>query len=252
MEKLANITQEDINNGVLNRMLYNAGISDVQQYVQHFQKNVQDKIVEELENADPKSADSDEEIASAASVQSWINGLRLRLDDPIKPPVTETVSTTSEQSTGPTDLHSWAKHTVPTGLTSSNSEMTTTTITVTKTDSDTSIPTGDLGSWLNNWSKSLAEQPPPTSLDTWLKSLISENIDIPIGKANSPKGRLNTYLNAAQQVLSQHGYDVSNEIEPPTSIKTDTGMFGNVKQMYFLVSYHSFFYFNPPKSLCFF
>ena len=56
-------------------------------------------------------------------------------------------------------------------------------------------------------------------------------------KQLAPKGRLNSYLNAAQEVLSQHGYNVSNEITPPTSVQAKTGMFGNVKQMYFLVSF---------------
>ncbi|CAF4854267.1 unnamed protein product, partial [Rotaria sp. Silwood2] len=28
--------------------------------------------------------------------------------------------------------------------------------------------TGNLGTWLNDWSKSLGEQPPPKSLDEWL------------------------------------------------------------------------------------
>ena len=42
MEKLANITETDIKNGVLNRMLADAGIPNVQEYVNNFhhkQKN---------------------------------------------------------------------------------------------------------------------------------------------------------------------------------------------------------------------
>lgn len=241
MDKLANITQEDIQNGVLNRMLSNAGITDVQEYVHEFQKKVEDKIVEELEHSDPSSVDSDEEIASPADVQSWINGLRLRLDDPIKPPVTQPTESTQTTST---NLHSWIKNAAPTDLASSHTSTSVTTQTI-STDSKTEVSSGDLGTWLNNWTKSLTEQPPPTSLDTWLQSLISENITEPIGKANSSKGRLNTYLNAAQQVLSKHGYDVSNEVIPPTNVHENTGMFGNVKQMYFLVSNH----FYSSKSL---
>jgi hypothetical protein len=236
MEKLANITQADINNGVLNRMLLKAGISDVQEYVTKFHQKTEDKIVEEFEHSDVNKTHHDEQIAPPAVIQSWVTGLRLRLDDPIKPPTPSPPSPQQQQR--PTDLTSWMHRMAPTNLNSSTE--TTITETTTTSDGDTAV-TGNLGTWLNDWSKSLGEQPPPTSLDNWLQGLVSKNMDEPITKATSPKGRLNSYLNAAQEVLSQHGYQVSNAVTPPTSVKAETGMFGNVKQMYFLVSCGSSF-----------
>jgi hypothetical protein len=331
MEKLANLTQTDINNGVLIRMLANAGIPDVQEYVKTFHQETEDLIVEEFEHSDRNKADNDEQIVPPADIQSWIAGLRLRLDDPIKAPAPEQLQqqqlpqdihglvknlrpiinntghiNSAEQqpkqqqqqlptdvqgwitglgprlddpiqpslgeqqqqqqqlptdvqgwitglrprlddpiqpSSGeqqqqkqlPTDLTTWMHRITPINLPSSTDAAKTETTT---TSNDDTAVTGNLGTWLNDWSKSLAEQPPPTSLDNWLQSLIPTNMNEPIGKATNPKSRLNTYLNAAQEVFSQHGYNVSNEVTPPTSIETKTGMFGNVKQMYFLVSCH--------------
>jgi len=232
MEKLANITQADINNGVLNRMLFNAGISDVQEYVKQFHQETEELIVEELEHPDSNKADNYEQIAPPANVQSWIAGLRLRLDDPIQPPP-PLPEPQQQQPTPPANLTSWMQRMAPIGLLSSTDTTTTETTTI---SNDDTVVTGNLGTWLNDWSKSLTEQPPPTSLDNWLQSLVSQNMHEPIGKAANPKGRLNTYLNAAQEVLSQHGYNVSNEVTLPTSVETKTGMFLNVKQMYFLVS----------------
>jgi hypothetical protein len=231
MEKLANITQTDINNGVLNRMLLNAGISDVQEYVKQFHQETEELIVEEFEHPDLNQADNYEQIAPPADVQSWITGLRLRLDDPIQPPPPEPQQ--QQPPPPPANVTSWMQRMAPTDLIASTD--TTTTETIIISNDDTAV-TGNLGTWLNDWSKSLAEQPPPTSLDNWLQSLVSQNMNEPIGKAANPKGRLNTYLNAAQDVLSQHGYNVSNEVTPPSSVEMKTGMFGNVKQMYFLVS----------------
>lgn len=248
MEKLANITQNDINNGVLNRMLASAGISDVQEYVQLFQQQIENKVIEDLEQSEANAIDNDEQIAPPADVQSWITGLRLRLDDPIIPP---TVEPPKQQQ--PTDLKSWMNHMTPINLststdtTSTQTTTITTTTTTTITSNNESAVNGNLGIWLNDWSKSLAEQPPPTSLDTWLQGLVSQNMHDPIGKATNSKGRLNTYLNAAQDVLSEHGYHVSNEVTPPTSVEAKTGMFGNVKQMYFLVSF--FFILSQSHSL---
>jgi hypothetical protein len=234
MEKLANITQTDINNGVLNRMLLNAGISDVQEYVEKFHQEVEDKVVDDLEHSDLNKTDVDEQIAPAADVQNWIMGLRLRLDEPIKPP--EPKPPQKQQQPPPADLKSWMQGIAPVNLHSST-DITTTQTTITVDDDDDTPVSGNVGTWLNDWSKNLAQQPPPTSLDNWLQGLVSNNINEPIGKAASSKGRLNSYLNAAQQVLSQHGYDVSNKVTPSTSVETKTGMFGNVKQMYFLVSF---------------
>ena len=125
----------------------------------------------------------------------------------------------------------------PTNLSSSN-DITITTLEPAATPTSDAALTGNLGTWLTDWTKNLTEQPPPASLDHWLQGLVSQNMHEPIGKTTSPKGRLNTYLNAAQEVLSQHGYNVSNEITPTTNIEqTKGGMFGNVKQMYFLVCF---------------
>ncbi|CAF3887588.1 unnamed protein product, partial [Rotaria sordida] len=49
MEKLANLTQNDINNGVLNRMLVNVGIPDVQEYVKNFHQETEELLVKEFE-----------------------------------------------------------------------------------------------------------------------------------------------------------------------------------------------------------
>ncbi|CAF3432797.1 unnamed protein product [Rotaria sp. Silwood1] len=229
MEKLANITQQDISNGVLNRMLANAGIPDVPEYVKHFHQETEELIIEELEHPDSNKADNDEPIASPADVQSWIIGLRLRLDDPIQPPLPKQQEPQKQQ---PTDLNTWMQGMIPND-THPSTDNNVSEIITTSNDDDT-VVTGNLGTWLNDWSKSLCEQPPPKSLDDWLQSLVSNNMHEPIGKANTSKGRLNSYLNAAEKVLSEHGYDVSNEIKPSTNVETKVGMFGNVKQMYFL------------------
>jgi hypothetical protein len=294
MEKLANLTQTDINNGALIRMLVNAGIPDVQEYVKQFHQETEELIIEEFEYPDRNKANNDEQIVPPADIQSWITSLRFRLDDPSQSPLPEEQqqlpqdvqslikdlrpvinntghinsteqqpkqqqqkqklpadvqgwitdlrprlddpiqpSSCEKQQQLPTDFTSWMQRIAPIGLLSSTD--TTTTETITISNDDTAV-TGNLGTWLNDWSKSLAEQPPPTSLDNWLQSLVSQNMNEPIGKAANPKGRLNTYLNAAQDVLSQHGYNFSNEVTPPNSVEMKTGMFGNVKQMYFLVS----------------
>jgi len=166
-----------------------------------------------------------------ADVQGWITGLRPHFDDPIQ----STLCEKQQQQQLPTNFTSWVQRIAPVGLLSSTD---TTTTETTTTSNDETVVTGNLGTWLNDWSKSLAEQPPPASLDNWLQSLIPNNMHESIGKVNNPKGRLNSYLNAAQEVLSGHGYNVSNEVTPPTNVKTKSGMFGNVKQMYFLVSFN--------------
>jgi hypothetical protein len=292
MEKLANLTQTDINNGALIRILANAGIPDVQEYVRNFHQATEDLILEDFEHSHPHTVDNDEQIVPPADIQRWIAGLRPRLDNSsqqllpkkqeqqqltqnvqslimnLGPDRNHTAHTDSieqhplpgdiqswitglqprldkpiqpspreqqQEKQPPTDLTSWMQGIAPVNLHSSTDIITTQTITTVDDDDGTPV-IGNLGTWLNDWSKSLAQQPPPTSLDNWLQSLVSNNINEPIGKAASSKGRLNSYLNAAQQVLSQHGYDVSNKVTPPTSVETKTGMFGNVKQMYFLVS----------------
>ncbi|CAF4560711.1 unnamed protein product [Rotaria sp. Silwood1] len=262
MEKLANLTQQDINNGVLNRMLANAGISDVPEYVKHFHQETEELLMEEFEQSDRNIAHNDDQIVPSTGIhnwikglrprldapiqstipeeqqqkqeqlptdiQGWINGLRPRLDDPIQPPLPKQQESQKQQ---PTDLNTWMQGMIPSGM---HPPTDNTASKATNTSSDDTVVTGNLGTWLNDWSKSLGEQPPPKSLAEWLHSLIPKDMHEPIGKANTSKGRLNSYLNAAEKVLSEHGYNVSNEIKSSTNVETKVGMFGNVKQMYFL------------------
>ncbi|CAF1043229.1 unnamed protein product [Adineta steineri] len=231
MENLATINQTDINNGVLNRMLAKAGIPDVQEYINQFHNETENLIVEEFEHPDLNKVDNNEQIASPTDVQNWITGLRLRLDDPIQTPLPQQQQ--SQEIPPPKDIKTWMHRMGPSNVHSST-ETTIDTTEITTINNDINPANGDLGTWLNQWSKSLTEQPPPTSLDNWLKGLVPDNMHEPLSKANSSKGRLNSYLNAAEQVLSKHGYDVSNEVKPSTNVKVKSGMFGNVKQMYFL------------------
>ncbi|CAF0876244.1 unnamed protein product [Rotaria sordida] len=258
MEKLANLTQNDINNGVLNRMLVNVGIPDVQEYVKNFHQETEELLIKEFEHSDRNNTHKDEQIVPPTDihswitslrprlddsiqpslpqeqqqlpvdVQGWINGLRPRLDDPIQSPLPKQQEPQKQQ---PTDLQSWMQGMIPSDIHLSTENTTSET---TATSNDNSAVTGNLGTWLTDWSKNLSEQPPPKSLDDWLQGLIPNNMHEPIEKANNSKVRLNSYLNAAQKVLSEHGYNVSNEIKPSNNIPTKVGMFGNVKQMYFL------------------
>ncbi|CAF0997964.1 unnamed protein product [Adineta steineri] len=343
MENLATITQADINNGALIRMLNKAGIPDIQEYIKHFHQETEELIIEEFEHPNADKLDNDEQIVPPADIQSWITGFRPNVDDPIKPVLFEqeqqpkpqpplpkdiqgwitglgprlddhnkppsseqeqqpkpqpplpkdvqgwitgfgprlddhNMPPSSEQEQQPKpqpqpqpplpkdiqgwitrlqprpddpiqpplpqqqqsqeipppkDLQSWLHRMGPSNVHSST-ETTIDTTEITTINNDINPANGDLGTWLNQWSKSLTEQPPPTSLDNWLKGLVPNNMHEPLSKANSSKGRLNSYLNAAEQVLSKHGYDVSNEVKPPANVQVKSGMFGNVKQMYFL------------------
>ncbi|CAF1003049.1 unnamed protein product [Rotaria sordida] len=193
MEKLANLTQNDIDNGVLNRMLVNAGISDVQEYVNNFHQETEELLVEEFKHPDLNRTNNDEQIAPPADVQSWIMGLRLRLDDPIQPPLPKQQEPQKQQ---PIDVQSWMHGMIPDNMHPSTDN---TAPEISTTSSEDSAVTGNLGTWLTDWSKNLSEQPPPKSLDDWLQGLIPNNMQEPIGKANSSKVRLNSYLNAAQK-----------------------------------------------------
>ncbi|UJR26851.1 hypothetical protein I4U23_008163 [Adineta vaga] len=233
MENLAKLTETDINNGVLNRMLVNAGIADVHEYVEKFHQDTEALIIEEFEHPDPNKTDNNEQIIPPGDVQNWITSLRLHLDDPNPASVPEPQQLPKRNI--PTDVKSWMQHMTPIGLHSSN-EINTNVIPDTTITND--ALSGNLSTWLTDWSKNLTEQPPPTSLDNWLKRLVPDDLHEPLTKANTAKGRLNTYLNAAQQVLSQHGYDVSTQAKPSSSsaanVQVKSGKFGNVKQMYFL------------------
>ena len=229
MEKLANLTQADINNGALTRMLASAGIPDVHQFVTQFNQETADLIVEEFEHPNPNSWSEEDQAAVPTDVQSWITGLRLRLDDPIEPSVPKP----KPEPYRPTDLNSWMQHMAPVHLHSDTPPSATAPIVP---EHSSSAVTGDLTSWLTDWSKSLAELPPPASLDSWLQGLVPANMHEPLNSSTTPKGRLNSYLNAAQKVLSEHGYQVDTNAKPAGLPPAKAGMFGNVKQMYFLVS----------------
>jgi len=276
METLATLTPTDIQNGVLQHILANAGISDVQQYVNDFHRETENLILEDFENSTSDEDITDEQIVPPADIRDWLNRLHPHLDDPAQPaapelreilPPPSSVSIVPEKPSAPkdlsgwlggfrppldenaaaavpsvpevapsppppTNLSSWMQRLAPDRLSGTFDTNSSSPIEVPAT---TPVVSGDLGSWLHNWSVNIAQQPPPTSLDTWLQSLVSTNLNEPMGKATSAKGRLNSYLNAAQEVLSQHGYKVSgNEIKSPSIPEEKTGLFGNVKQMYFV------------------
>ncbi|CAF0733891.1 unnamed protein product [Adineta ricciae] len=262
MENLAKLTQDDINNGALNRMLINAGIPDVQQYVKDFHHETEELIVEEFQHPDSNKVDDNEPIISPSDLQHWIKGFQVRLDDPVPPTTsgpqqqpkpsgpsdlrswmqhmtpngvhasTLPESQQQQQSNVPTDLRSWMQRMAPGGIHPPNETSINTAAPSIAATGDSSAVTGNLNTWLNDWSKQLTEQPPPTSLDNWLQRLVPNDLHEPLAKSNTSKNRLNMYLDAAQQVLSKHGYDVSTEVKPVVQPKI--GKFGNVKQMYFL------------------
>lgn len=236
MEKLATLTQTDINAGVLTRMLSRAGIPDVQDYVRQFNNQVEELVIEELANSDPNETEFNEHIAPPEDIEACVASLRIRLDDPVKKSTSKPQEPPKKQ---PADLKSWMHGMVsndnqtPTGDSSSP----------TTTDSDGPTVTGNMGTWLTNWSKSLGEQPPPKSLDDWLHGLVTSNLHEPIGKANSSQGRFQAYLNSAEKVLSQHGYDVSTTTPSSNNVEAKIGTISNVKKLYFLVSFNMV-YFN--------
>ena len=262
MDRLSNLTQADIKNGALTRMLAGAGIPDVSEYVKQFHTKTEHVLLQELESQDSYSVNSEERVITPidvqswimsfrpclndsvqitsnepqakqpplpSDVQSWITGLRLRLDDPIE----SSVPKSKPEPYRPTDLNSWMQHMAPVHLHSDTPPSATAPIVP---EHSSSAVTGDLTSWLTDWSKSLAELPPPASLDSWLQGLVPNNMHEPLNSSTTPKGRLNSYLNAAQKVLSEHGYQVDNNAKPAGLPPAKAGMFGNVKQMYFLVS----------------
>ena len=143
------------------------------------------------------------------------------------------------------------QHTIPHRTLSSTDNTMSTTNPPYQNDAAVS---GDIATWLNDWAKSLSEQPPPTSLDDWLRGLIPTDMHESLAKTNYSKHRLNSYLNAAQKVLSRHGYQVSNPTTSSTNVQAKLEKFANVKQMYFLVRFnlhHIFFsYISFFRSSC--
>ena len=271
MERLATLTPTDINNGVLNHMLASAGIPDVQEYVKQFHRETENLVIEDFEQADPHALKADEQIVPPADIHNWLRGYRPRFDDSVQQPTHEHQPVvTPNQSLAPKDLSgwldglhprldqtveeavpakpspppppknmsNWLQRIAPVNLSVLASEIPSDELT--DLESYKAV-TGDVGTWLNDWSRSFALQPPPTSLSTWLEGLIPKDIHESLGKTASPKARLNSYLNAAQEVLSQHGYKVDSGAVPTTAQPpVKAGMFGNVKHMYFLVSTASF------------
>ena len=158
MEKLANLTQTNINNGVLNGMLLNTDISDVQEYIKQFHQQTEELTIKDFEQPNPNMASNDEKVVSSADPQSGITSLGLRLDDSIQPPLPQQ----KQQQPFSTDLKTWMRHTIPHRTLSSTDNTISTTNPPYQNDTAVS---GDIETWLNDWAKSLSEQPPPTSLD---------------------------------------------------------------------------------------
>jgi hypothetical protein len=243
MARLASLTEEDIKNGVLNRMLADVGIPNINNYVTDFHQQTASLFVDTLEHQQSGGIDStmdeisDDDIFSPADIETWLTGIRPRLDDSLTPCASDESSTLPSSAPArpppPTDLSGWMQRMIPESSLVVPAQAVDTTSTA-----PASMPsvTGDLGSWLHDWSISIAQQPPPASLDNWLQGLVSDKLTEPIGKGTSAKGRLNSYLDAAQRVLSRHGYKIAAD-QPTTVVPAaKVGMFGNVKHMYFLVS----------------
>lgn len=222
MESIANLTQTDINNGVLTRMLANAGINDIQTYVNQFNHEVEELIVEELEYPNRNRDFNDQQSKPQIGIQDLMAGLGSASNESVQ------VSTVSKpQKKQPANLNSFIQGIVPID----NATLATDT-----TSNENEATTYDLGSALFDWSKGIGQEPPPQSLDDWLTSLVPANLHEPSGQANDPKGRLQAYLNATEKVLSRHGYNVSTPPTPSTNnAAAKVGILGNVKQMYFIV-----------------
>ncbi|CAF1000429.1 unnamed protein product [Adineta steineri] len=107
MENLATITQADINNGALIRMINKAGIPDIQEYIKHFHQETEELIIEEFEHPNADKLDNDEQIVPPADIQSWITGFRPNVDDPIKPVLFEQEQQPKPQPPLPKDIQGW-------------------------------------------------------------------------------------------------------------------------------------------------
>ncbi|CAF4315112.1 unnamed protein product [Adineta steineri] len=107
MESLATITQADINNGALIRMLNKAGIPDIQEYIKHFHQETEELIIEEFEHPNADKLDNDEQIVPPTDIQSWITGFRPNVDDPIKPVLFEQEQQPKPQPPLPKDVQGW-------------------------------------------------------------------------------------------------------------------------------------------------
>lgn len=228
MESLQNITAQDIQNGALERMLNQAGIVNVQQYVKQFHHETEEIIIEDLQQHENSGQDTDaNEVIPAADVSSWLARSRPLLEHSMETMTIEQKPQPIEEKKGPTDLSGFMQKLGP----NPNPSFTTNA-----DESDTHVRvTGDLNTWLTDWSKNLTRQT-PTSLDTWLQSLTPSSFDESLGQKTDAKTRVNAYLNAAQKVLSKHGYKVSNTNQPTKVEPKKTGLLNNVKDMYFLVN----------------
>lgn len=94
--------------------------------------------------------------------------------------------------------------------------------------------TGNLSTWLYDWSRNLGRTD-PTSLDSWLQSLIPTNLHETNSDKSFKKTKLDEYLNDARKILSEHGYNISPPSKETVTMTDKIGFFDNVKHLYFLV-----------------
>lgn len=222
MEKLKTLTADDVDNGVLEQMLNQAGIDDVPQFANEFHKQTENLIVEDLQKSDSTVFNEEIQLVTPLDMQRWWKSMTPRLEEKL---MGSASTTTTDNHSSPVNLSAWIKSMVPT------------------TD-ETSVSSGNVGQWLQKWSNQFSQQP-PASLDNWLKDIAEKNLDEPVGKAKSSIGRLNSYLTAAQEIFNEYGYGSSTpKLGAASTSEKKVDRLADVKQMYFLVNQNLFFFFD--------
>ena len=89
MENLANVSQTDIKNGALTCILATESIPDVQEYVQHFNQEIEELVVEEFKHSNRTGVDNNEQIITATDIHKWIADLHPDLDVSIQASLAE-------------------------------------------------------------------------------------------------------------------------------------------------------------------
>ena len=220
MEKLKTLTADDVDHGVLQQMLNEAGIDDVPQYADEFHKQTENLIVEDLQKSNSTVFNEEIQIVTPLDMQRWWKSMTPRLEQNV---MGSASTETTDNHSAPVNLSTWIKSMVPT------------------TD-ETPVSSGNVGQWLQNWSNQFSQQP-PASLDNWLKDIAEKNLDQPVGKAESSTGRLNSYLTAAQEVFNEYGYGSSTpKLVAASTAAAKPDRLADVKQMYFLVNQNPFFF----------
>ena len=212
MATLATLTPTDVDRGVLQDMLNDAGITDVHEYAKEFHRQTENLVVEDLQKSDAAAADETTPIITPLDMQAWWKSMAPRLGE-------NADSTVQSQ---------------------------------TPVEEQRSLPTGDLSAWLQSMAPSSKEsaaasqgpeaalQKPPASLDNWLKRIVTKHLDQLAGKATTSTGRLNSYLNAAQEIFNEFSGGAAPQkvaAAPPTAGRPSR--LADVKQMYFLVNLRS-------------